>query len=91
MQTQRAAPVPAWWFASKRLSGSGGFAAGGERPTRSRAADDTGPRSDTNPQAARLRPVRLLVPLLLILHLDRHELVVVGLPLVNRLQVSSKR
>ncbi|MDP9188683.1 MAG: hypothetical protein M3O25_05470 [Actinomycetota bacterium] len=39
---------------------------------------------------ARLRPVRLLVPLLLIVHVDRHELVVVGLPLVNRLQVSSK-
>jgi hypothetical protein len=39
---------------------------------------------------ARLRPVRPLVPLLLIVHVDRHELVVVGLPLVNRLQVSSK-
>jgi hypothetical protein len=39
---------------------------------------------------ARLRPVRLLVPLLLIVYVDRHELVVVGLPLVNRLQVSSK-
>jgi hypothetical protein len=35
-------------------------------------------------------PARLLVPLLLIVYVDRHELVVVGLPLVNRLQVGSK-
>jgi hypothetical protein len=39
---------------------------------------------------ARLRPVRLLVPLLLIVHVDRHELVV-GLPLVDQLEVGSKR
>jgi hypothetical protein len=62
--------------------------ASARRAAAATAADDTGPLSDTNPRAARLRPVRLLVPLLLILHVDRHELVV-GLPR-EPLQVSSK-
>jgi hypothetical protein len=34
--------------------------------------------------------VPLLDALLRVVHVDRHELVLVGLPFVNRLQVSSK-
>jgi hypothetical protein len=39
---------------------------------------------------AHLRPSACSSELLLIIHVDRHELVVVGLSLVNRLQVGSK-
>jgi hypothetical protein len=42
------------------------------------------------PLSDSVRAVRLLAALPVFVHVDRHELVVVGLPLVNRLQVSSK-